>query len=199
MSKLHYIGPRVEISNHGIYYKHTKEDKYIYLTTALEILKDLDNNYEKNNFYSHHYENKKLNEEDLFKVLGSYEKDIETCITNEIDKYKNKIQEKITCIQNSPYLTDIDKEVWIKNIYIMKEYKIKRAINKMYYMHCIQDIIKVIRHKKIKDVIVPLNKNFFHVLNTLKGTMITGKPSLDTKVTEEYDQEQNMILKLSIR
>ena len=47
MSKLHYVGPRIEISHQGIVYKKSKEDKYIYLMAALEILKVIDNDYDK--------------------------------------------------------------------------------------------------------------------------------------------------------
>ncbi|MCK5678047.1 MAG: hypothetical protein KAH72_06195, partial [Flavobacteriaceae bacterium] len=85
------------------------------------------------------------------------------------------------------------------NIEIMREYKMKRALNKMYYMHCIQDIVHVIKENKIKQISTPLNKNFFHVLNTLKGALITGKPSLDTKVIEKYNNEGTMIVTLTIR
>ena len=37
------------------------------------------------------------------------------------------------------------------------------------------------------------------VLNTIKGSLITGKPSLEAKVTEEYNRNDNMVLKLTIR
>ena len=47
MSKVHYVGPRVKISNHGIVYRRSKEDKYVYLMVALEILKGIDNDYDK--------------------------------------------------------------------------------------------------------------------------------------------------------
>ncbi len=199
MSKVEYVGPRVEISNHGIVYKKSKEDKYVYLMAALEILKNIDNNYEKQRSYSHHFENKKLEEENFHTVLQHYENDIEEYISQECKKYKQKIQHQIEHIKTLPYLTEIDKEVWIKNIELMKEYKIQRAINKMYYMHCIQNIIQVIRHKKIKEITAPFNKNFFHVLNTIKGTLITGRPSLDTKVLEEYDKDNHIIVRLFIR
>lgn len=199
MSKLHYVGPRVEISNHGIVYKKSKEDKYVYLKAALEILKDIDNDYEKKPFYIHSFENKPFQEEDLHTILKYYENDIEECISKECEKYKQKIQHEIEFIQNLAYLSDIDKEVWIKNIEIMKDYRVQRAMNKIYYMHCIQDIVQVIKHKKIREIRTPFNKNFFHVLNTLKGTLITGKPSLDARVLEENDKDGNMILRLSIK
>ncbi len=198
MSKLHYVGPRVEISHHGIVYKKSKEDKYVYLMVALEILKNIDNDYNKQRSYSHHFQNKKLEEENLHTLLEYHENDLEESISDECKKYKQKILDKIEYIKTLPHLSNVDKEVWIKNIELMTEYKIQRAINKMYYMHCIKDIVQVIKHKKIKEIRTPFNKNFFHVLNTLRGALITGRPSLNTKVIEEYDKDQNMIMKLSI-
>lgn len=199
MSQLHYVGPRVEISNHGIVYKKSKEDKYIYLMAALEILKDIDNDYEIKPSYTHHFKHNKLEVKYLHTLLQYHEHDVEECITEECKKYKQKIEQKIAYIRSIPHLTKIDKEVWIKNIEIMKEYKVQRAINKMYYIHCIQDIVHLIQHKRIKEVTVPFNKNFFHVLNTIKGALITGKPSLDARVIEEYDKNENIIVKLIIR
>ena len=199
MSKVEYVGPRVEVSNHGIIYKKSKEDKYVYLMTALEILKDIDNDYEKKPFYIHNFENKPFHEEDLHTILKYYENDIEECVSKECERYQQKIQHEIEYIQHLAHLSNIDKEVWIKNIEIMKDYRIQRAINKIYYMHCIRNIIEVIRHKKIKEIMTPFNKNFFHVLNTLKGALITGKPSLDARVLEENDKDGNMILRLSIK
>lgn len=198
MSKIHYVGPRVEISHHGIVYKRSKEDKYIYLMAALEILKNIDNNYEKQRSYSHHFENKKLEEAHLHTLLEYHEDDLEECISDECKKYKQKILDKIEYIKTLPHLSNVDKEVWIKNIELMTEYKIQRAINKMYYMHCIKDIVQVIKHKKIKEITAPFNKNFFHIFNTIKGTLITGIPSLNTKVTNENDKENNMVIKLYI-
>jgi ribosomal 30S subunit maturation factor RimM len=199
MSKVEYVGPRVEISNHGVTYRYSKEDKYIYLAAALEILKDIDNDYDKQPYYSHECKNIPLKQKDLRKTLKRYEESVEECITEECRKYKLKRLHEMEHILQIPHLTQIDKEVWIKNIEIMQKYRVQRAINKMYYMHTIQDIIKVIKHKKIKELYVPFNKNFFHVLNTLKGTLITGKPSFDAMVIEEYNKDDIMVLKLTIR
>lgn len=199
MSQVHYVGPRVEISNHGIFYRRSKEDKYVYLMVALEILKDIDNDYDKKPYYSHPFENKLLNEKDLNTILKHYEYNLEECVTEECEKYQDKIKHEIEFIQNLHYLADIDKEVWIRNIELMKDYRVQRAINKIYYMHCIKDITEVIKHKKIKEITTPFNKKFFHVLNTIKGSLITGRPSLDAKVLEEMDKYNNMIVRLSIK
>jgi len=199
MSKLHYVGPRVEISHQGISYKKSKEDKYIYLMVALEILKDIDNDYAIKPSYSHDFKNKTLKESDLHTILECYESSVKECITEECEKYKQKLQHELEFIQKIPHLTEIDKEIWIRNIEIMKAYRVQRAINKMYYIHCIQNIVQLIQHKKIKEITVPFNKCFFHVLNTIKGSLITGKPSLDAKVINQYDKNEKMIIKLIIR
>ncbi len=198
MSKLQYIGPRVEVSHHGIDYKKSKEDKYVYIPSALEILKSVNNDYEKKPFHSHQFDYKSLDEESLFAVLKQHEYDLEDCTTEECKIYKQKIENKIAYIQTIPHITSIEKKVWIKNIEMMKEYKIQRAMNKIYYFHCIDNIVYLIQHKRIKQITVPFNKNFFHVLNTIKGALITGKPSLDAKVIKQHDKNNHMIAKLTI-
>ena len=197
MLKVQYVGPRVEISNHGVAYRKSKEDKYVYLMVALEILKNIDNDAERKKLYSHDLENKAL-EEVLHSILKCHESGVEEKVKEEGYQYEQKMLQEIETIQNLPHLTDIDKEVWIKNIELMKVYRIQRAVNKRCYIHCIQNIIQVIKNKQIQEITTPFNKSFFHVLNTIRGALIAGKPSLDAKVIEENNKDDHMIVKLSI-
>ncbi len=198
MLNVQYMGPRVEVSNHGVVYRKSKEDKYVYLMSALEILKNIDNDDERKKLHGQHFDNKAI-EEALHSILKCYESGVEENVKEEECQYEQKMQHEIETIRNLPHLTDIDKEVWIKNIELVKEYKIQRAVNKRCYIHCIQNIIEVVKHNNIKEITTPFNKNFFHVLNSICGALITGKPSLDAKVLEEYDKDNNMIVKLSIK
>lgn len=199
MSDLSYVGPKVEISNHGIVYRQDKEDKYVYLGAALEILKDIDNDYDKKSAYFHHFETIKLAEDELYEILKKYEESFEQSIDDERHSFEDKIAYEIAFVKDLKDLSEIDKEVWIKNIEIMREYRIKRELNKMYYMHCIQDIVSVIKNKNLKEIRAPFNKDFFHVFNTIKGALITGKPSLDANVKEMYNKDGNMIVILEIK
>lgn len=198
MSIVEYVGPRVNISHHGVAYRQSKEDKYVYLMAALEILKDIDNDYEIKPLYSHDFKHKKLEKNNLHTLLKYHENSFEEHIAEEREKYIQKIQHEIEHIEQIPHLTKTDKEVWIKNIEFMQGYRVQRAINKMYYMHCIQNIVQIIHDKKIKVITAPFDQCFFHVLNTLRGALITGRPSLDAKVIEERDQDNNMLVKLYI-
>jgi len=198
MLKVQYVGPRVKVSNHGVTYRKSKEDKYVYLMSALEILKNIDNDEERKKLYSHHFENKAI-EDVLHSILKCYESGIAKKVEEEECQYEEKMQHEIEIIRNLPHLTDIDKEVWIKNIELVKGYRLQRAVNKRCYIHCIQNIIEVIKHNNIKEITTPFNRNFFHVLNSICGALITGKPSLDAKIMEENDKDNNMIVKLSIK
>lgn len=198
MLNVQYVGPRVEVSHHGVAYRKAKEDKYVYLMSALEILKNIDNDDERKKLYSYHFENKVL-EEVLHSILKCHESGVVEKVEEEGHQYEQKMQQEMEYIETLPHLTDIDKEVWIKNIELMKDYRMQRAVNKRYYIHCIQNIVQVIKHQKIKEITTPFNKSFFHVVNSICGALITGKPSLDAKVIEGNDKDNNMIVKLSIR
>ncbi len=134
----------------------------------------------------------------LHSILKCHESGVEEKVKEEGYQYEQKMLQEIETIQNLPHLTDIDKEVWIKNIELMKVYRIQRAVNKRCYIHCIQNIIQVIKNKQIQEITTPFNKSFFHVLNSIRGALIAGKPSLDAKVIEENNKDDHMIVKLSI-
>lgn len=199
MFKVKYAGPRVEISHHGIKYLHSKEDKYVYLMVALEILQGIDNDYEQKPSYNHHFENKELTDEVVHRILQSYEDQLEKCVEEEKEEYEYIIDHEVECVQNFPHLTDTDKKVWIKNIEIMKPYRVQRKINKIYYGHCIQDIVNVIKSKGIKEIITPFNKNFFHVMNSVNNVLSVDLSGSDTILQEMTDQDDNIIMKLSIK
>jgi len=198
MLKVKYTGPKVEISHHGINYKKDKEDKYVYLMVALEILRDIDNDYEKKPLYSHAFTNHPLDESELHTVLQKYEKEVEAHVFYEYERYEKKIKHEQDFVKGLSHLSDIEKEVWLKNIELMKDYRVQRAINKIYYEHCIDNMRSIILHKKIKELITPFNKDFFHVINSLKGKLITGKPSLDARAVEELNKDNEMCIKLII-
>jgi hypothetical protein len=198
MLKVKYVGPRVEVSHHGIHYKKDKEDKYVYLMVALEILKDIDNDYEKQVAYSHCFEKHTLDESEVHTILKKYEEDVETHAHAEYTRYEEKIAHELAFVKGLATLSTLEKDVWMKNIELMKSYRLQRAINKIYYEHCIKNIRELIIHKKIKELITPFNKDFFHVINSLKGQLITGKPSLDANVVEEINKNNELCIKLRI-
>jgi hypothetical protein len=199
MLPIKYVGPRPLISQHGITYKDGKEDKYIYLQVAIEILQDIDHDYEEKKSYSHLIRKEPLPQKEMDKILAHYEDELSQKVIEEEKNYEKKIQDEIQTVENMTHLSDIEKEVWINNIELMKEYRIQRAINKIYYMHCINDIKKLVLKNHIKEIDTPFDKKFWHVLETLQGALEVGKGSVDTKLEEVTTDDGRMIMKLYIK
>ena len=198
MLPIKYVGPRPLISQHGITYKEGKEDKYIYLQVAIEILQDIDHNYEDKKSYSHMIRTEPLTPQEINNILAHYEAELADDVKEEEKRYEQKIKDEIQTVQNMTHLSDIEKEAWINNINIMKEYRIQRAINKIYYMHCINDIKRLVLKNHIKEIDTPFDKKFWHVLETLQGALEVGKGSVETKLEEITLEDGRMIMKLFI-
>jgi len=195
--KIKYVGLRPIISQHGILYKNGKEDKYIYLMTALEILQDIDNNYEEKKSYSRYISQKPLKEKEFHTRLLQYDIYLEEEVENEIKNYKQKIEQEMIDVKNMTNITQIEKDVWCNNIELMTQYRIQRAINKIYYFHCINDIKEIITHQRIKKLETPFDEKYWHVLTTIRGVLENDKNSHYTKIIEET-KDNNMIIILEI-
>jgi hypothetical protein len=196
MLKIKYMGPRAEISQHGVNYKKSREDKYVYLMVAAEIL-NMINHEEKH--YSYEKEAKPLTEDQIHDILRHHEAQLEEKVRDEEKRYELKIQAEIEQVKNKTYLGKIEKEVWIKNLKLMKDYRIQRAVNKIYYMHCINDIKNTILRKKIEEIDMPFNERFAHVLHTLQGALETDRHPVKTKLVVETGKDDDMIVKLHIQ
>jgi len=198
MLPIKYVGPRPVISQHGISYKNGKEDKYTYLLVAIEILKDISHNNEEKKSYTHLVDTKPLTVKQINQFLSHYEDELYEHVNNQKNEYEKQILQEIQNVQNLDNLSQDDKNAWIENIKIMKEYRIQRAINKIYYLHCIEDIKKIIKKEHIKEIDTPFNEKFWHVLETLQGALETGKNSVATKLEETNNEDGDMIMKLYI-
>jgi len=198
MFKIKYAGPRPVINQHGVFFKDGKEDKYNFLLTALKILLSLDSDTQTKQVYKSMIESNILDEPKIHKILAQYDSELEKEVEEEEKNYEKHLQEEIDYVKNLSTISEIEKEAWVNNLLSMKEYMIQRAINKIYYMHCIEDIANIILKKSIKKIVVPFDKNFWHVLHTIQGKLENLKHPKNTKLSEETLQDGSMIVKLEI-
>jgi len=198
MAQIKYAGPRPYISQHGISYKNGKEDKYVYIQNAIELLKDIDHDYEYKKSYSSTISVKKLTQDKIDQILEQYEKDLKQKIDQEVQRYKEKISHEIEHIKTLKRISDIEKDVWIKNIKLMEDYRIQRAINKIYYFHCINDIKNIILKQNIKRIVTPFNERFWHILETLQGVLESDKRPIHTSIIEYTTNDDQRVIELDI-
>ena len=195
--KLEYAGLKPIISEHGITFKDGKEDKFKYLKYAAELLEAFDHDYKRKTNYSHELKEQRLSASEILNLILKFHPNIENNMTKEIDSYLEHLDEEENDVQNRSSLSDIEKEAFINNLKIMREYKIQRARNKIFYFHCIETIVELILEHEIKHIEVPFNERFWHVLQTLQGKLSEHKISSDISTTNKNDAFK-AILKVAI-
>ena len=192
--KFEYVGYRPVISHNGVTFKQGKDDKFIYLPYAYEILNALNHEYTTNkNKYSNSINLDNSNIDKLYKVVEIYFPDIEKSIEDKLKKYKEHLEEERENIISRPHLSDIEKNIFLSNLDLMKNYRINRAKNKIFYYYVIATIVEIIKEKRIKEIDIPYHNKFWHVLNTIQGVLSSEKINsnikavyLDTKLELKF-------------
>jgi hypothetical protein len=193
-----YAGPRPEISQHGIQFKEGKEDKYVYLMISLQILKSIDHNHNNNQTYNYDISTQRLSDSEMTSIMKKYDPKIEEHIKSEIDGYEKHLDQEIEHINSRVNLANIEKEAWVNNLKLMKEYRMQRGINKIYYMHSIDYIKKVILREKIKQIDTPFYEKFWHVLQTIQGHTEEGKIGMISKLDVFKNKDGQLMASLTI-
>jgi len=180
-----YSGPRPVISQHGIDFKDGKEDKYVYLIIATQILVAIDKDYGEKSSYSYDTSTKRFSDDELLQILLKYEPDLKERVIQEELRYEKHLEEEIEQVKNKSELEQVEIDAWINNLKIMKPYRTQRAVNKIYYHHCVNDIANIIKREKIKEIDTPFFEKYWHVLQTIQGAISEGRDSVGSTLEIE--------------
>lgn len=191
--KLEYAGLKPIINEHGVSFKDGKEDKYIYLSFAIDILMAIDHTYIEKKTYSHILKENRLTPDEILSQLLKFHPELEVTMTKEIENYKIHLKDEENHMLKSPILNQIEKDTFQSNLEIMKEYKIQRAKNKIFYFHCIETIVETIMKYGVKEIDTPFNERFWHILQTIQGELSIKKISSNLKFDKEDDQLKAML------
>lgn len=191
--KLEYAGLKPVITEHGISFKQGKNDKFCYFPFVLEILNALDNNYEHVKTHSYQIKIENFNFSQTINKLLAINPNIQASIDKEIENYLIHLENEENEIKSRTNLSDIEKEIYLTNLKLMRDYKIQRATNKIFYFNCIETIIEVIKKNKIKKIDTIFNEKFWHILKTIQNRLLHYKLTSTLKTDEE-----NGVLKINL-
>ncbi len=199
MLKLNYTGPKPSISQHGIFFKKSQEDKYVYLKVAIKILLSIDKQYKNSQKHLIYINSEnELKDENVLEILKSYEPKLEEHINSEEVNYEKHIDEEIEKVTNNHTLDQEEKRVWINNINIMRKYMIQREINKLYYIHIIKAIKKIIYEDNIKEIDIDFSIQHWHILESIAGNLEYGVKSIHTDIKIVENSDATLVAKLLI-
>ncbi len=194
--KLKYVGHKPIISAKGVDFSIGKEDKYIFIEPAAQMLIFLDKLEMDSSI--HINPNKRLDETEVLKILYKYRPDFDKFFDKKISAYKKDIDDEISEVDKQNHLIDIEKEVLKNNLEYMKEYRIQRAINKLVYEELINASVDLIRKKGVKEIKMPFSLPFVHVAESFESSLALLSKAVVAKVEVMLDRGEPYT-KLSIK
>ena len=199
MLKLHYTGPKAIINQHGIFFKSSKIDKYLYLEIAIRILKTIDKKYTTQNSHNIYVDNNDTySDEEILNIIKEYEPKLEEHVETEEISYEKHIANIMEEVKKKSYLTEEEKNIWLKNIEIMKPYILQREINKLYYIHSIKHIKKLIYKYKISEIDIDFTLKSWHILESISGNLEQGLKPISTTIKVDTNTYGISVVKLLI-
>ena len=169
--KLEYTGPKEIISPHGIDFKSGKDDKYVYIYPAMQIHDAIHHEYRTGAIYSYDIEEKKSNNTELLNKILNLNSSLKNNCVSEINDYEKYLDNEIEDVKIHKEYNEIEKDVYKKNLIIMKKYRMQRETNKIIYNHLIEIIVDDIIIHKLKELNTPFNERYWHILQTIQGEL----------------------------
>ena len=196
MLKLHYTGPKPTINQHGVFFKNGKIDKYIYLPISIRILRTIDKKHNSHNIYIDNHDD--FTDKEMLETIKKYESKLEEHVEAEEKAYEQHMANLIEEVKNKSYLKQEERDVWLKNIEIMKPYLLQREINKLYYIHSIKHIKRLIHKYKISEIDIDFTLKDWHVLESISGNLEQGVKSISTTIKVDTDIDGRRVVKLLV-
>ncbi len=195
--KIKYVGPKPQISSHGVNFDLNKEDKFIYLSVAVELIKALDHEYVGDKRYTHLAANKPLDIETITDVIRKHAPDLDSYIAKYQEVTKEEIEAELKSANENIVLNDDEKIVLVKNINMLRNYRLERAKNKSIYYSAINAIADIIHNGNIDYIHAPMFPKFAHVFHSLQGALIKKRPPIDSKI-DIYEEDGELKIRIDI-
>jgi hypothetical protein len=194
---LKYSGPKPLISAHGVTFDLNKEDKFIYLSIVAELIQALSHEYIGGKRYTYLTSNKPLDTDRIMELIRKNDPLLEQEIKDRQKIVEQEISEELVRAHDNKILCDEEKEVLIKNINLLREYRINRSVNKTVYYSGIASLAHIIQQGHIDRIYAPMFPKFNHVFHSIQGALVKLHPAIDSEI-EIYEEDGHLSVRLDI-
>ena len=195
--RLKYVGPKALISETGIEFDNNKEDKYVYLHIALQIIKAIDHEYIEDRVYTYSADTQRLGNDELYETSKKYCDNIDAVIAEAELGSSAYVDDLLKRADENSVINEIEREVLKKNISLMRNYIIQRAVNKRVYYCVINTLAELLKRDNIDYIIAPMFQKFAHVFHTVQGVLINQRSPINSNM-EIYEEDGRLMVKLDV-
>lgn len=194
---LKYSGPKPLISAHGITFDLNKDDKFIYLSIVAELIQALDHEYVGGKRYTHMTAKKPMDCDDILALIHRNDPLLNQEIEDRQKIVEQEIQEELDRAHSNRVLCEEERDVLIKNIELLRSYRINRSINKTIYYSGITSLAHIIQKGHIDTIFAPMFPKFTHVFHSIQGTLVKLHPPIDSTI-DIYAENGHLNIRLDI-
>jgi len=198
MMTLKYVGPKPLISVTGVEFDHNKEDKFVYLSIVAELIQALDHEYAKDQRYTCVTGQRPLTPDMILSLLRSRDSDLAQEISDREAIATAEINSEIEHAHHNRLLNEEEREVLIKNIELLRSYRIQRAINKTVYYSGITSLAHIIQKGDIDYIAAPMYAIFVHVFHSIEGALQKLRPPIDSRI-DIYEENGHLNVQLKLK
>jgi hypothetical protein len=195
MYRLTYAGPKALISKSGVSLDRKKEDKYIYLPFAVTLLEALDHDYgEQGQTFTYESEHRYVDGDTLLEKVRNYCPDIDETVQKWVAKKEAEIADDIERARSSRACLEIERETYIRNLKLMRDYRVQRAVNKSVYYAVLDALASMVVHKRLRFLKAPFSRVHHHVFHSIEGAIRRQKSPLRTLLSVYREKEALTVL-----
>jgi len=196
--KIKFVGSKPIITQTGITFNNNKDDKFVYLNISVQLLKAFKVESITHKVYTYDTKNKRLNNDEIYDSILHYCPDVKEVIEAHQQHAQTEVDNDIDRAKNTMLLGEDERMTLVKNITIMRDYVIQRAVNKAVYYRVINEIASELKKEKIDYVIAPMFQNFAHIFHSIQSVFQEQSAAIDTAI-EIYEEEGKLLIKLKIK
>ena len=185
---LEYVGHKPVIGHTGVDFSIGKEDKYVYIEPAAQMLDFLSKLDSKTKSMIN--PGKVLDETEVFDILHKVRPEFDIFYNKNISKYEKDLDDEILEVSQQDSLNQVEKDVLRKNLNYMKSYRLQRATNKLAYEELINGCVDLIIKKGITEIDMPFSITFVHVATSFGTTLSIVNHYMSAQVEVMIDRDQ---------
>ena len=178
--KLQYVGAKPTVSAKGVAFDQSKPDKYTFLNAAVELLEALNAKEKKGQAVQLYAVKKKdYSSRKLTELLKKHCGNLDEILESREEKTNALIKKYTKRVKNNDKITKIERNAWLENIKIMRDYYLQYVTNENAYQCALNTLADRLHSMHIETLTFPIGRNHGLVLSHLIDILRDHKPPYD--------------------
>ena len=186
---LKYVGAMPVVSEKGVGFDQTKQDKYTLLNAVVELLEALNFGATETTQHLHQINGKEYSGNELLSLLKKYCSDLDDVFSSRQEKTDALKVDLIKRVNEHKHLSEDERKAWLNNIELMSDYYYQFVTNESAYNCALETLGQEIHDARIEEVTFPMFRNYGLVLHDLDYVLRHRKSPIDSVLTIETGRD----------